>query len=109
MTTNCHLFDEYLTQAALPKRVVLEVEAVKAVEGLLACVHVQRVHIQVIPASFTYTNLTLHQIQASDTIVCKKSLRLHIETKHMVDDKTKSIRDSNKQEQLCSMQCSHGS
>lgn len=44
-----HLLDEDLAQAALPKRVVLQVEAVEAVEGVLVRVHVQRVHVQVVP------------------------------------------------------------
>lgn len=43
------LLDEDLPQAALSKGVVLQIEAVKAVEGLFASVHVQSVHIQVIP------------------------------------------------------------
>ncbi len=43
------LLDEDLAQAALPERVVLQVEAVEAVEGVLVRVHVQRVHIQVVP------------------------------------------------------------
>ena len=39
------LLDEDLPKAALPKGVVLQVEAVETVEGLLASMHVQRVHI----------------------------------------------------------------
>ena len=35
----------------LPEGVVLQVEAVEAVEGVLVRVHVQRVHVQVIPAT----------------------------------------------------------
>lgn len=45
-----YLLDEDLTQSALTEGVVLQVEAVKAVEGLLTGVHVQGVHIQIIPA-----------------------------------------------------------
>lgn len=45
-----HLLDEDLAQSTLTKGVVLEVEAIKAVEGLLASMHVQSVHIQIIPA-----------------------------------------------------------
>lgn len=45
-----YLFDEDLSEPTLPKGVVLEVEAVKAVEGLLAGMHVQQIHIQIIPA-----------------------------------------------------------
>ena len=44
------LLDEDLSEPALPKGVVLQVEAVKTVKGLLASMHVQSVHIQVIPA-----------------------------------------------------------
>ena len=44
------LLDEDLSQARLAEGVVLQVEAVKAVERVLVCVHVQRVHVQVIPA-----------------------------------------------------------
>lgn len=43
------LLDEDLPQAALSKGVVLQIEAVKTMEGLLASVHVQSVHIQVVP------------------------------------------------------------
>lgn len=45
-----YLFDEDLAQSALTKGVVLQVEAVKAVEGLLTGMHVKGVHIQIIPA-----------------------------------------------------------
>ena len=48
-----HLLDEDLPQPALPTRVVLEVEAVKAVEDVFVRVHVQGVHIQVVPAACT--------------------------------------------------------
>lgn len=44
------LLDEDLAQAGLAEGVVLEVEAVEAVEGVLVRVHVQRVHVQVVPA-----------------------------------------------------------
>jgi len=45
-----YLLDEDLTQSALTKGVVLQVEAVKPVEGLLTSMHVKGVHIQIIPA-----------------------------------------------------------
>ncbi len=45
-----YLLDEDLTQSALTKGVVLQVEAVKAVEGLLTGMHVKEVHIQIVPA-----------------------------------------------------------
>ena len=45
-----HLLDENLPQPGLAEGVVLQVEAVKAMEGVLVRVHVQRVHIQVVPA-----------------------------------------------------------
>ena len=45
-----HLFDEDLSEARLAKRVVLEVESVKAVEGVLVGMHIQGVHIQLVPA-----------------------------------------------------------
>jgi hypothetical protein len=45
-----YLLDEDLTQSALTKGVVLQVEAVKAVEGLLTGMHVKGIHIQIIPA-----------------------------------------------------------
>ena len=45
-----HLLDEDLAQAALPEGIVLEIEAVEAVEGVLVRVHVQRVHVEVVPA-----------------------------------------------------------
>ena len=45
-----HLLDEDLTQSALTKGVVLQIEAVKAVEGLLTGMHVKGVHIQIVPA-----------------------------------------------------------
>lgn len=45
-----YLLDEDLTQSALTKGVVLQVEAVKAVEGLLTGMHVKGVHIQIVPA-----------------------------------------------------------
>ena len=51
------LLDEDLPKPRLPKGVVLQVEAVKAVEGVLVGMHVQRVHVQVIPA-FEDTRLT---------------------------------------------------
>ena len=47
------LLDKDLSEPRLAKGVVLEVEAVEAVEGVLIRMHVQRVHIQVIPASMT--------------------------------------------------------
>ena len=58
------LLDEDLSQARLAEGVVLQVEAVKAVERVLVCVHVQRVHIQVIPAHHTsasFSAITHHQ------------------------------------------------
>ena len=57
-----HLLDENFPQAALPKGVVLEVEAVKSVEGLLAGMHVQGVHIQVIPA-VDWHNISMYGLQ----------------------------------------------
>ncbi len=45
-----YLLDEDLTQSTLTKGVVLQVEAVKAVEGLLTGMHVKEVHIQIVPA-----------------------------------------------------------
>ena len=45
------LLDEDLPQAGLPEGVVLEVEAVEAVEGVLVRMHVQCVHVQIIPAA----------------------------------------------------------
>lgn len=45
-----HLLDEDLTQPRLAARVVLEVELVEAVEDVFVRVHVQRVHVQVVPA-----------------------------------------------------------
>jgi hypothetical protein len=45
-----HLLDEDLPQPGLPARVVLQVELVEAVEDVLVRVHVQRVHVQVVPA-----------------------------------------------------------
>lgn len=43
-----HLLDEDLAQPALPKGVVLEVEAVEALEDVLVGVDVQHVHIEVV-------------------------------------------------------------
>ena len=45
-----HLLDEDLSQARLAEGVVLQVEAVEAVECVLVSMHVQRVHVKVIPA-----------------------------------------------------------
>ena len=45
-----HLLDEDLSEAGLAERVVLEVEAVEAVEGVLVGMHVQGVHVQLVPA-----------------------------------------------------------
>ena len=45
-----YLFDEDFAQARLAEGVVLEVEAVEAVERVFVRVHVQRVHIQLVPA-----------------------------------------------------------
>ena len=47
------LFDEDLAQARLAEGIVLQVEAVEAMESVLVRMHVQRVHIQVIPAQHT--------------------------------------------------------
>ena len=47
------LLDEDLAETALPKGIVLQVELVKAVEDVLVCMHVQGVHIEIIPAHCT--------------------------------------------------------
>lgn len=44
-----NLLDEDLAQARLAEGVVLEVEAIEAVKRVLVRMHVQSVHIQVIP------------------------------------------------------------
>lgn len=45
-----YLLDEDFPQAGLAKGVVLQVEPVKSVEGVLVCMHVQGVYIQLVPA-----------------------------------------------------------
>lgn len=45
-----HLLDEDLSEAGLAEGVVLEVEAVKAVEGVLVGMHIQGIHVQLVPA-----------------------------------------------------------
>lgn len=45
------LFEEDLPQPALPARVVLEVEFVKAVERVPVRMDVQKIHVQVVPAA----------------------------------------------------------
>lgn len=45
-----YLLDEDLSEARLAEGIILQVEAVKAMEGVLVSMHVQRVHIQIIPA-----------------------------------------------------------
>ncbi len=46
-----HLLDEDFAQARLTEGVIFEVEAVKAVECVLVRMHVQRVHVQIIPVT----------------------------------------------------------
>jgi len=50
MNCNPYLLDEDLPQSGLAEGVVLQVEAVKAVESVLVGVHVQGVNIQLVPA-----------------------------------------------------------
>lgn len=57
MPGGTHLLDEDLAQSALAAGVVLQVEAVKAMENVLVSMHVQGVHIQVMPAG-THTHDT---------------------------------------------------
>lgn len=74
-----NLLDEDFSKAALPKRVVLQVEAIETVEGLLASMHVQSVHIQVIPACRsapwllceTYTCASTYGITRTDRLVAQ--------------------------------------
>ena len=44
-----HLLDEDLAEARLAARVVLQVELVEAMENVLVGMHVEGVHIQVVP------------------------------------------------------------